>query len=92
MNVNGQKRAMVLDLWMASGRDSQAFESFCDDHGWPLVWSLLLAEIRDAPVCWEPLDHDDLCVLMDGHSGPHYGADDVAAPIDLPPTKVRPRS
>lgn len=85
-------RYLVLDLWMASGRESQAFESFCDEHGAALTWSLLLAEVRQGGKCWQALDGDDWCVLTEGHVGPHYGADDVAGPVDLPaPTSERRR-
>lgn len=83
-----QWRYLVLDLWMATGRDSQEFETFCDEHGAALTWSLLIGEIRNGGKCWEPMDYDDWCVLTEGHVGPHYGANDVAAPTDLPaPTK-----
>jgi hypothetical protein len=87
--VQGQKRAMVLDLWLATSRDAEAFDAFVEEHGWPLVWSLLLAEQRPIrPPCMEPTGPDDFCVFDDGHSGPHYGADDVAAPVDLPPRLI----
>lgn len=87
--VLGQKRAMVLDLWMATGRDSQGFDPFVDEHGWPLVWALLLAEQRPiSPPCMEPTGPEDYCVFSEGHSGPHYGANDVAAPVDLPQREI----
>lgn len=85
-------RYLVLDLWMATGRESGLFEAFCDEHGAALTWSLLLAEVRSGGRCWEPLVGDDWCVLTEGHVGPHYGAQDVGAPVDLPqPTNERRR-
>lgn len=88
--VQGQKQAMVFDLWMATGREAVDFDTFVAEHGWPLVWSLLLAEQRPVrPPCMEPTGPDDFCVFSDGHTGPHYGADDVAAPVDLPPGPIQ---
>lgn len=78
-------RYLALDLWMATGRSSRDFETFCDQHGFALTWSLLLAEVRGPkPPCLEPVDQDDYCVFDAGHSGPHWGADDVASPVFLP--------
>lgn len=86
--VGAKWRYLVLDLWMATGREPAQFDAFVEEHGDALVWSLLLGEVRDAPRCWQPLDGDDWCVLSDGHKGSHYGADDVAAPVFLPrPTR-----
>jgi hypothetical protein len=79
-----------LDLWMASGREPGTFEAFTAEHGAALVWSLLLDEVRGVrPPCLEPLGNDDFCVFAAGHIGPHWGADDVATPVFLPPKAER---
>lgn len=89
MSQPAKWRYLILDLWMASGRDSATFDPFVEEHGDALTWSLLLAEVRGPQTpCMEPLDHDDFCVFRDGHFGPHWGADDVGSPVDLPPRRV----
>lgn len=86
--IRGVQLWMALDLWMATERDSQDFQPFVDEHGWALTWSLLLADVRpERPPCLEPTGPGDFCVFDAGHNGPHYGADDVAAPVDLPPKR-----
>lgn len=80
---------LVLDLWMATGRDSLAFDPFVAEHGAATTWALLLSEIRRKPRCWNPLDGEEWCVLSEGHMGPCYGSDDVAASVFLPrPTRL----
>lgn len=86
------RQQLTLDVWHASGRDVQLLVPFATEHGWPLTWSLLLAEIRSAPRCWLPIGEGDWCVLSADHGGVCYGAGDVAAPVVLPPPANAPLS
>lgn len=82
------ERYMVLDLWMASGRDAVEFEDFLQQYGEADAWSLLLDEIRCKPRCGQLLDDGQRCVLSQHDPRmPHYGPDDVASPVYLPPAR-----
>lgn len=42
------QRWMGLDLWMALGGDSTAYDAALGEHGNAELWARLLAEVRDA--------------------------------------------
>jgi hypothetical protein len=82
--VDAVQQWMTLQLWMALGLDSQAFDGYINEHGWADTWSNLLGVVRGLRTpCAEPIGGDDYCVFAQGHSGPHYGASDVGPPNDL---------
>jgi len=37
---------MALDIWCALGRDSEAFASYIDEHGWADTWAYLCEQVR----------------------------------------------
>lgn len=78
------ERYMILDLWMASGRDAIEFETFVDEHGDADTWSLLLAEVRCKPQCGARTDSGPCVLSQHDPRLPHYAADDVASPVRLP--------
>lgn len=45
--VVGVQRWMALDLWVALGMDSQAFDRYVDAMGWSNTWSSLLGRVRE---------------------------------------------
>lgn len=77
---------LALDLWMALGMHSSAFDGYYDRNGWADTWANLLDAVRSQSGRKEcPIIADgEGCVLLNGHIGPHTGASDVGSSEPLP--------
>jgi hypothetical protein len=76
---------LALDVWMALGLDSRAFDAFYERNGWADTWSILLDAVREdnVPKCGAMTDEGP-CVLYRHNIGPHMVGDDVGRSEPLP--------
>jgi hypothetical protein len=85
-HIAGVQVSLCLDVWMALGLDVALFEDYYQRNGYATTWSELMARVRALALPPNPCFVQEWCVLLGGHLGVCYAADDLGsgAPLPLP--------